>query len=63
MSCALFRPCANKFTVMSTVNDPSVTELLALVECLTEPLDALALIRELDATLESIVSRHESEPR
>ena len=46
---------------MSTNIDASVTDLLAMVEGLIEPIDAPRLLRELDNRLESLVIRHESE--
>ena len=46
---------------MPSVTDVSVTDLLAIVECLIDPVDASALVRELEATLDVLVARHESE--
>ena len=46
---------------MFTNVDVSVTDLLAIVEGLIEPIDAPKLVRELDNRLESLIIRHESE--
>ena len=51
---------------MSTNVDVSVTDLVAIVESLTEviePIDAPKLVRELDSQLQSLVLRHELETR